>query len=207
MLGCFTMPSMFVPLRSSGSAGLRCRDMMQGATVLQGAFMTWLFAWGELMNEVELRNHGARPARLAGWQRSFNHASTRLWGSKDDPCPTLGLSPGGECWGIAFEAGLLDRRALLRRLAPSEAPGEFDRIRVAIELKDGPRVQAITFATKRGAPPRWNGDLDGAFVAAHGVAGRGVEYVRTVAHALKLWGIDDPLVAATWSKLESWRPR
>ena len=88
-----------------------------------------LFAYGKLMNEVDLRRHGARPARLAGWRRSFNHASTRLWGSEQHPCPTLGLSPGGECWGVAFEAGLFERRALLRRLAPSEALGEFDRVR------------------------------------------------------------------------------
>jgi glutathione-specific gamma-glutamylcyclotransferase len=172
-----------------------------------GDDMSWLFTYGELMNEVDLRKHGARPARLAGWQRSFNHASTRLWGSAEYPCPTLGLSPGGECWGVAFEAGLFDRRALLRRLAPAEAAAEFERVRLPIELQDGPPVQAIAFATRRGAAPRWNGELDRAFVAAHGVAGRGVEYVRTIAHALKLWGIADPLVAETWSKLDSWRPR
>jgi cation transport protein ChaC len=171
--------------------------------------MAWLFAYGELMNEVDLRKHGARPARLAGWQRSFNHVSTRLWGSQENPCPTLGLSPGGESWGVAFEAGLLDRRPLLRRLAPVETPDEFERISVPIDLKDGPRVQAIAFATKRGTPPRWNGDpsFERAFVSAHGVAGRGVEYVRTIAHALKFWGMADPLIAQTWSKLDSWRPR
>jgi glutathione-specific gamma-glutamylcyclotransferase len=171
--------------------------------------MSWLFAYGELMNEVDIRNHGARPARLAGYRRSFNHASTRLWGSERNPCPTLGLSPGGECWGIAFEAGLFERRALLRRVTPVETPGEFARIRVPVELKDGRRVQAIAFATRPGAPPRWNGEpsTDGAFIAAHGVAGRGVEYVRTIAHALQFWGIADPLVAETWSRLDRWRPR
>ena len=161
------------------------------------------------MNEVDLHRHGARPTRLAGWRRSFNHASTRLGGSEQHPCPTLGLSPGGECWGVAFEAGLFERRALLRRLAPSEAPGEFDRVRVPIELKDGGRAFAIAFATRRDVPARWNGNgaMDRVFVAAHGLAGRGVEYVRTVAHALQLWGIADPLVAETWSKIDSWRPR
>jgi cation transport protein ChaC len=171
--------------------------------------MAFFFAYGELMNEVDLRKYGARPARLAGYRRSFNHASTRLWGSERNPCPTLGLSPGGECWGVAFEAGFFDRRVLIRRLTPVEAPEEFARVRVPIELKDGRRVDAIAFATKPGAPARWTGDgsIDQAFIAAHGVAGRGVEYVRTIAHALHFWGISDPLISETWAKLESWRPR
>jgi glutathione-specific gamma-glutamylcyclotransferase len=183
----------------------KCNDLCK--RIPSGDDMSWLFAYGELMNEVDLRKHGARPARLAGWQRSFNHASLRLWGSAENPCPTLGLSPGGECWGVAFEAGLFDRRGLLRRLAPVEAPAEFERMSVPIELKDGARVQAVAFPTKPGAPPRWNGELDRAFLAAHGVAGRGVEYVRTIAHALKFWGIGDPLIAQTWSSIDWWRPR
>jgi cation transport protein ChaC len=169
--------------------------------------MEWLFAYGDLMGEVDLRQHGARPARLPGYRRSFNHASTRLWGSVQDPCPILGLSPGGECWGVAFEAGFFARRGLMRRLEP-ESPDEFLRIRVPIELKEGGRADAVTFASRGQGQARWNGDasLDRALLAAHGLAGRGVEYVRTIAHALKFWGIADPLIESTWAKLDHWRP-
>lgn len=64
--------------------------------------MTWMFAYGDLMGEHLLRDYGAQPALLSGYHRRFNHYSTRLWGSPEHPCPVLGLSPGGECWGLAF---------------------------------------------------------------------------------------------------------
>ena len=37
--------------------------------------------------------------------------------------------------------------------------------------------------------------------AAHGVVGTGVEYVRTVVHAMEPHGIQDPLVDALWNRL------
>jgi hypothetical protein len=36
--------------------------------------------------------------------------------------------------------------------------------------------------------------------------GRGVEYVRTILHALELWGLRDPLVDSAWARLAAWQP-
>jgi cation transport regulator ChaC len=38
--------------------------------------------------------------------------------------------------------------------------------------------------------------------AAHGVVGTGVEYVRTLVHAMEPHGIRDPLVEALWKRLQ-----
>jgi cation transport regulator ChaC len=38
--------------------------------------------------------------------------------------------------------------------------------------------------------------------SARGVVGTGVEYVRTVAHAMELHGIHDPLVQRLWARLQ-----
>lgn len=75
--------------------------------------MTWIFAYGESMIEPELRKRGAQPALLAGYHRSFNHSSTLLWGTQDRPCPVLGLSPGGECWGLAFQGTVYSQATIL----------------------------------------------------------------------------------------------
>jgi cation transport regulator ChaC len=37
--------------------------------------------------------------------------------------------------------------------------------------------------------------------ATHGVVGTGVEYVRTLVHAMEPHGIHDPLVDALWARL------
>jgi cation transport protein ChaC len=44
-------------------------------------------------------------AELDGFIRSFNKGSERNWGTRDVPCPTLGLvaSAGQSCIGVAFE--------------------------------------------------------------------------------------------------------
>ena len=38
--------------------------------------------------------------------------------------------------------------------------------------------------------------------AAHGVVGTGPEYVRTLVHAMEPHGIQDPLVATLWKRLQ-----
>jgi cation transport protein ChaC len=175
--------------------------------------VSWLFAYAELMGEVLLREYQAQPARLAGYHRSFNHGSTLLWGSPERPCPLIGLSPGGECWGLAFEvpwAGA-DRRRMLRRLEPTENRAEYVRRRAPVALQDGSTQRATVWVTRPGVgeTDTWSTDerVEEALLASHGTAGRGVEYLRTIFHALELWGMRDPRVETVWQHLASWRPR
>jgi cation transport protein ChaC len=144
-----------------------------------------------------LRHYRARPARLRELERAFLHESRRLWGTPEAPCPTLGLVHGGECWGLAFEIPDADRRAVGSALAKREAAGERRRETLSAETPDGV-VDAWVWVSQ--APNGGGPDL-ARLRAAHGVVGTGVEYVRTLVHAMEPHGIHDPLVDALWARL------
>ena len=167
--------------------------------------MARVFAYGSLMGDNALRFYPAEPARLDGFHRAFNHRSTLRWGSPEQPCPMLGLSPGGECWGVAFDVPARDERQVIRKLDQRESGREYERRREMIEVA-GTRVPAWLWATRgehanggRGSDP---GELDGALRAAHGIVGTGLEYVRTLVQALELRGIRDPMIEEIWRRLQ-----
>ncbi len=172
--------------------------------------MTWIFTYGASMIEPELRKRGAQPALLPGYHRSFNHSSTLLWGTRDRPCPILGLSPGGECWGLAFEIPFTARRRFFKQLAPTEAADEFLRRRLPVKLDGATQKGAVVWISK---PQYTESNLvaedasERTFSEAHGTAGRGIEYVRAVIQGLDLWKLEDPMIRNVWKKLEMWRPR
>jgi cation transport protein ChaC len=153
------------------------------------------------MGDAVLGRYRARPARLAGFRRAFLHESRRRWGTPEHPCPILGLVPGGECWGLAFEVPDAERRAVESALARREAADERCRETLSAETPEGP-VDAwvwVSRAANGGGP-----DLDAVEArlrAAHGVVGTGAEYVRTLVHAMQPHGIHDPLVDALWERL------
>ena len=173
--------------------------------------MTWLFAYAELMGEHLLRSYGAQPALLRGYERGFVHASPLLWGTPEYPGPRVGLVPGAECWGLAFQVPWSARRRMLRRLEPTESSEEYRRLRLPVVLNDGSTQRAHVWVTRYdrvgNLPWRGQDELLDSILAAHGTAGRGLEYVRTIFHALELWGMHDPMVEAIWGQLSSWRPR
>jgi glutathione-specific gamma-glutamylcyclotransferase len=165
--------------------------------------MAWVFAYGSLMGDAVLRRYSARPARLPDAQRAFLHESRRRWGTPEAPCPILGLVPGGECWGLAFEVPDAESGAVLRTLEKREAATERRRETRATETPEG-AVDAWVWVSR--AP---NGDsvqnleaLEARLRSAHGVVGTGVEYVRTVVHAMEPHGIQDPLVDGLWKRLQ-----
>jgi glutathione-specific gamma-glutamylcyclotransferase len=164
--------------------------------------VAWIFAYGSLMGDAVLRRYSARPARLPEARRAFLHESRRRWGTPEAPCPILGLAPGGECWGLAFEVPDADRGALLRTLEKREAAAERRRETRTAETPEG-AVDACVWVSRT---PNGHGatdleTLEARLRAAHGVVGTGAEYVRTVVHAMEPHGIGDPLVDALWARL------
>jgi len=165
-----------------------------------------VFAYGSLMGDNALRFYKGQPARLDGFHRAFNHASTLRWGTPEHPCPLLGLSPGGECWGVAFEVPAGDEREILRKLDRRESGAEYERRKALVEIGEA-KVQAWVWTTRpEYADGRRSPDpleLDRALKAAHGIVGTGVEYVRTLMHALELRGIRDPMIEGIWQRLQA----
>jgi len=164
--------------------------------------MPFVFAYGSLMGDAVLRRYPARPARLPEARRAFLHESRRRWGTPESPCPILGLTDGGECWGLAFEIPAEERDAVLRVLEKREGAAERRRESRTAETPEGP-VDAWVWLSR---PTHGNGvaeleTIEARLRAAHGVVGTGVEYVRTVVHAMEPHGIQDPLVDALWTRL------
>ena len=166
--------------------------------------MPRIFAYGSLMGDAVLGRYCARPARLVGYHRAFLHESRYRWGRPDSPCPILGLAPGGECWGLVFEVPDADRGVVLRKLEKREAAGERRRETRPVETPEGP-AEAWVWVTRSAGNGTSALDLETAEArlrTAHGVVGTGVEYVRTVVHALELHGARDPLVETLWQRLQ-----
>lgn len=68
----------------------------------------WVLGYGSLMwNDWERMYDGTKHtcAVLLGYSRAFNKKSVKNWGSRTNPCPTLGLEVGEgvKCVGVAFE--------------------------------------------------------------------------------------------------------
>jgi glutathione-specific gamma-glutamylcyclotransferase len=165
--------------------------------------VAWVFAYGSLMGDAVLARYRVRPARLPAYRRAFLHESTRRWGTPEHPCPILGLAPGGECWGLAFEIPDEDRRTVERALAKREAARERRPATLSFETGDGALLASVWLSRHANGGGTDLDGLDARLRAAHGVVGTGVEYVRTLVHALEPHGIRDPLVDALWARLRS----
>jgi cation transport protein ChaC len=76
----------------------------------------WLFAYGSLMWNPEMRFAERLQARIHGWHRSFCLYSPEYRGTREKPGLVLGLDRGGSCRGIAY------------RLAPATLAAEIDLI-------------------------------------------------------------------------------
>lgn len=168
-----------------------------------GVRVAFVFAYGSLMGDNALGQLRPRPARLAGWHRAFNHRSVSRWGRPEQPCPILGLLPGGECWGLAFELPGARERDTLRMLSRREAAEEYERAPLAVEVADGPRQAWVALSRPQYARGH-DDDLDALAArlqAAHGVVGTGTEYVRSLAHALEQHGLHDALIDSLWRRM------
>jgi len=156
------------------------------------------------MGDAALARYRARPARLPDYHRAFLHESRRRWGRPEAPCPILGLSPGGECWGLLFDVPDEDRARIMRALAKREAAGERRRETHTVETPDGP-VPAVVWVSRhtngKGASGPSLETLEARIRAAHGIVGTGSEYVRELVHAMELHGIEDALVDTLWKRL------
>ena len=63
----------------------------------------YIFGYGSLMWRPEVAYKARYPALLTGYHRAYVMITTKARGSMDAPGMMLGLAPGGECWGVAFQ--------------------------------------------------------------------------------------------------------
>jgi len=164
--------------------------------------VAWVFAYGSLMGDATLRHYPLRPAHLPGYRRAFLHESLRRWGTPEHPCPILGLAPGEGCWGLAFEIPGAESRAARTTIEKREAAAERQRETRAAETEAGPVTAWVWVSRKLSGPADDLAAVEARLRAAHGTVGTGVEYVRTLVHAMQPHGLHDPLVDALWARLQ-----
>src|SRR6266851_2260031 len=168
----------------------------------------WVFGYGSLMWDKWEEDHDYRRhsiAELQGFQRTFNKASTKNWGTKDMPCPTLNLeaNPSASCKGVAFEFGDDKRDRLLRYLKEREGE-DFELQEHQIRLKDGESIVAVVpiYVGKNRLSEIDLANSAAIVRAAKGERGVCFDYVRSVFDALSKLGIEDPAVTRFWQAIQ-----
>jgi len=155
----------------------------------------WVFAYGSLMWNPEMRFAEAVPARVHGYHRSFCLYSPEYRGTRDRPGLVLGLDRGGSCHGIAYrlpDASLADE---IDRLWVREMTGEvYHMTRLRVATVRGP-VTGYAFTVRRDSRD-YAGRLlpeAAARIIAHSVGDRGTgrDYLANTLRHLDALGIRD----------------
>jgi cation transport protein ChaC len=170
----------------------------------------WCFGYGSLMWdswEREFAGTRVEGAELRGFHRAFNKASTRNWGSKANPGPTLGLEPdsNGAVIGVAFSFSDNKQPTVIERLRAREG-GSFTLEAHSLLLSCPLRTVTGLVPINSRSARTYIGDLPLAqriamAKAAHGTSGSCAEYVWNVHAELGALGIRDAYVEEFASQL------
>lgn len=178
------------------SAEARAASLRETLAARPGRGDVWLFGYGGLMWDPRIRYAAARPARIAGWHRSFCIWTLLARGTPELPGLALALDLGGACDGMAFRIMEGDIDEALRNVWDREVYTGIYRPRWLPATVDGAEVDAIAF-TVEGMHPQYAGampaDTAARYIArAHGENGACRDYLaNTVRHLAEL-GINEP---------------
>lgn len=173
----------------------------------------WIFGYGSLMYDGWEEPHACirrEQATLLDHERSFTKASTRNWGSKRFPAPTLRLMPreAAACHGVAFQFAPTNADAVIDYLRGREGKN-FTPRSVALRLSGGEVVHGECFFYD-GRNLIAEGDLEHLAtmaLRASGTDGTGLDYIRRTKRELEDMGIRDDnvdaLYAAVTARLDS----
>jgi cation transport regulator ChaC len=161
----------------------------------------WVFGYGSLVWRPSIPFVERRPAFVEGWSRRFWQGSTDHRGLPGSPgrVVTLIEEPGGRCWGMAYHVAPEDRGTVLRTLDHREKGG-YERRDVEIRFRDADPVAGLVYlATDANVNYLGPAPLDviaAQVRASTGPSGGNLEYVESLAAALREMGADDPHVFA-----------
>jgi glutathione-specific gamma-glutamylcyclotransferase len=161
----------------------------------------WVFGYGSLVWRPSIPFVERRPAYLDGWSRRFWQGSTDHRGVPGAPgrVVTLIEEPGGRCWGMAYRIALEDRATVLGTLDHREKGG-YERRDVTIGLRDAAPVAGVVYVATD-ANVNYLGPAPLHVIAAQvrassGPSGGNLEYVESLAAALREMGAEDEHVFA-----------
>ncbi len=157
----------------------------------------WLFAYGSLIWKPEIEHVDERLATVRGYHRAFRIRLTRWRGTMERPGLMMGLSPGGQCRGVAFRLPDGDAREQLAKLFRREMtakPTTYVPKWLRLDTAEGP-LTALGFVTNP-LGRTYAGKLDDLQVAtalaeACGHLGSGADYLLNTVANLESRGIRD----------------
>lgn len=170
----------------------------------------WVFGYGSLMWRPDFPFRIQAPGLLRGYHRSFCVWSRHWRGTPEQPGLVLGLAPGGQCQGVAFQVAAadwpwvrayLDERELLSyAYAPRWLPVDVPA------AASSTTVQAYTFVSDP-EHPHYAGELPlermaAVIVAASGVAGLNREYLIETLRRMSAEGFADETLRALLDRVE-----
>lgn len=179
---------------SPAGSGLGCgADIGTLNLRARSAFVPWIFGYGSLMWDPFFPYVRRERAVLPGYHRAFVTSFVRVWGRPDAPCVVLGLEPGGECEGVAYEVKLDELSGIEERLQAFE--GEAFVVTRATVVVAHQEVEA-SVALNRPSHPDYIGNLPIAERVAMVLQARGsdascLEYVSSTAASLERLGFRD----------------
>ena len=155
----------------------------------------WIFAYGSLMWNPEMRFEEALPARVQGYHRSFCLYSPEYRGTREKPGLVLGLDRGGSCRGIAYRlptATLADEIDLLWTREMTGFVYHMTKLQI---VTAGGRVSGYAFTVRRDSGDyagRLPHDAVARIVAtSRGDRGTGRDYLANTVQHLDELGIPD----------------
>lgn len=172
--------------------------------------MLWLFAYGSLIFRPGVAFAIGRPGFVDGyarrlWQGSSDHRGLR---GAEGRVVTLVPAAGVRCRGVLFGVVDAERDAVLSELDRREQGG-YERCWLSARFDDGDQgepVQALTYIAHP-ANAEYLGDAPLAEIVsqvrrAHGPSGSNVDYVVSLARALRELGVDDDHILDVAAALE-----
>jgi glutathione-specific gamma-glutamylcyclotransferase len=158
-----------------------------------GAAPVWIFAYGSLMWNPEMRFAERLPARIHGYHRSFCLYSPEYRGTREKPGLVLGLDRGGSCRGIAYRLAETSLATEIDLIWTREMTGfVYHMTPVKMATERGP-VSGYAFTVRRDSRDyagRLPLDVAARIIAASkGDRGTGREYLANTARHLEELGI------------------
>jgi len=155
----------------------------------------WVFAYGSLMWNPEMRFAERLPARVHGWHRSFCLYSPEYRGTRDKPGLVLGLDRGGSCRGIAYRLPRATLASEIDLLWTREMTGQVYDLTPMRLIAAGGRIAAYAFTVRRQSRD-YAGRLPLEAVArivatSKGDRGTGRDYLANTVRHLEELGIAD----------------
>lgn len=162
----------------------------------------WVFAYDSLMWQKWYKDYGCtamvKNAFLNSYHREFNLASTMDYGTPATPAPILGLEPGDNCIGVAYEFPDANEHQVLETMKQRFPSTVIMRGRVNLPSA-GKEVEA-SFAMPVKKKLESGGNYIGHIelqrraewaAIAHGSAGSAHDYLKKTVAGLRSLGIRD----------------